>query len=294
VREQDRLAQRFETHRSHLQAVAYRMLGTHPEAEDAVQEAWIRFSRSDTSAVDNLGGWLTTVVVRVCLDLLRSRTSRREEPAGADLPDLADRARAGSDPEYEAVLADSIGPALLVVLERLSPAERLTLVLHDMFAVPFDEIGAILDRSPDAARQLASRARRKVRGSEPAGATGATDAVRQRAAVDAFLAASRDGDFDALVALLAPDVVIRADPAAQRMGASEEVRGAAVVAESFAARAHAARPALINGVAGAAWVDRGEPRAVFDFTVTEGRIAAIDIIADPGRLRQLDIAVLGD
>lgn len=221
--DQDGPVERFEASRNYLQAVAYRMLGAPGDADDAVQETWIRFSQADTSSVDNLGGWLTTVVSRVCLDMLRSRTSRHDD-AGRQIPDIAVSSAAGSDPEHEALLADSVGPALLVVLEALTPAERLALVLHDLFAVPFDDIGPLMGRSPDAAKQLASRARRKVRRAEPASDP---DAARQRAVVDAFLAASRNGDVDALLAILDPDAVIRADSIAVRFGALGELRGAA-------------------------------------------------------------------
>ena len=226
--EHEWLAERFEANRTHLRAVAYRMLGSLSEADDAVQEAWLRLSRSDTSGVENLGGWLTTVVARVCLDMLRSRKSRREEPLDAHVPEPIVSREDGIDPEHEALLADSVGLALLVVLETLAPAERLAFVLHDMFAVPFDEIAPIVGRSPTAARQLASRARRRVQG---AATVPDADLTRQREVVDAFLAASRGGDFDALLAVLDPDVVLRADRAAVPAGASREVRGAAAVAE---------------------------------------------------------------
>jgi RNA polymerase sigma-70 factor (ECF subfamily) len=288
--ERDWLAERFEAHRTHLRAVAYRMLGSVSEADDAVQEAWLRLSRADTSAVDNLGGWLTTVVARVCLNMLQSRRSRREEPIGAQVPDPVASRRDGIDPEDEALLAEGVGLALLVVLDTLTPAERLAFVLHDLFDVPFEEVAAIVGRSPAAARQLASRARRRVRGSAPPDA----DLTRQRAVVDAFLAASRGGDFGALLAVLDPDVVLRADPAAARMGVAREVRGAAAVAETFAARARAARPALVDGVPAAVWAPGGRPRVVLGFTIAGGRIVGIDLLADPERLRQLDLAVLDD
>ena len=237
----------------------------------------------------NPGGWLTTVVARVCLDLLRARKSRREEPLGAYVPDM--RREDGSDPEHEALLADSVGPALLVVLETLAPAERVAFVLHDVFAVPFEEIAAIVGRSPAAARQLASRARRRVQGGA---AVPDDDLPRQRVVVDAFLAAARGGDFAALLAVLDPDVVLRADGAAVRAGASREVRGAAAVAGTFAGRARFARPALVNGAAGAVWAPGGRPRVVFGFTIRRGRIVAIDLVADPARLRRLDLAGLDD
>jgi RNA polymerase sigma factor (sigma-70 family) len=289
--EHEWLAERFEANRTHLRAVAYRMLGSPSEAEDAVQEAWLRLSRSGMSGVENLGGWLTTVVARVCLDMLRSRKSRREEPIGAHVPEPIASRDDGSDPEHEALLAESIGLALLVVLETLAPAERVAFVLHDMFAVPFEEIGAVIGRSPAAARQLASRARRRVQGAAMAPDT---DLTRNREVVDAFLAASRGGDFDALLAVLDPDVVLRADPAAMLAGASREVRGAPAVAGTFSGRARFAQPALVNGAVGAVWAPGGRPRVVFGFTITRGKIVEIDLLADPERLRQLNLAVLSD
>jgi len=291
VVDRDWLAERFEGHRGHLRAVAYRMLGSASEADDAVQEAWLRLDRADTGDVQNLGGWLTTVVARVCLDMLRARRSRREEPHGAQPPEPTLGDEGGIDPEREALLADSIGPALLVVLDTLAPAERLAFVLHDMFAVPFDEIAAILGRSPDAAKMLASRARRRVQG---AAAVPDTDLSRQRAVVDAFLAAARGGDFEALLAVLDPDVVVRADRAAVRAGASREVRGAAAVAGTFSGRARFTRPALVNGAAGAVWAPGGRPRVVFGFTITGGKVVGIELLADPERLRELDLVVLDD
>jgi RNA polymerase sigma factor (sigma-70 family) len=295
--EHEWLAQRFEEHRTHLSAVAYRMLGSPSEADDAVQEAWLRLSRSDTSDVENLGGWLTTVVGRVCLDMLRSRRSRREEPLGEPpggrVPEpIVSRAQEGFDPEHEALLADSVGPALLVVLETLSPAERLAFVLHDMFSVPFEEIASIVGRSPNAAKMLASRARRRVQG-----ATTVPDAglARQREVVDAFLAAARGGDFDALLAVLDPDVVLRADRAAVQAGASREVRGAAAVAKrAVKGRARAARPALVNGEVGVVVAPRGRLLMVLGFTITDGKIVEIDAIGDPERLSQLDLVLLDD
>jgi RNA polymerase sigma factor (sigma-70 family) len=288
---QDWLAKQFEENRTHLRAVAYRMLGSPSEAEDAVQESWLRLSRSGTSGVENLGGWLRTIVARVCLDMLRSRTSRREEPLeGRESEPVVSREE-GIDPEREALLGDSIGPALLVVLDTLSPAERLAFVLHDMFAVPFGEIAPIVGRSPEATRQLASRARRRVQG---VATDQDTDLTRQREVVDAFLAASRNGDFEALLAVLDPDVVLRADRAGVQMGASREVRSAAAVAETFSNRARAARPALVNGTVGLVWASRGQPRVVFGLTIADGKITAIDLVADPERLRQLDVAVLDD
>jgi RNA polymerase sigma-70 factor, ECF subfamily len=283
------LAGQFQEHRSHLRGVAYRMLGSGSDADDAVQEAWLRLSRAGAGGVENLGGWLTTVVARVCLDMLRSRTARREDPIGDDGPEPVTSGEAGTDPEHEALLADSIGLALLTVLETLTPAERVAFVLHDTFAVPFDEIASIVGRSPDAARQLASRARRRVQG--PSAAPG-TDPARQRQIVDAFLAAARGGDFEALVALLDPDVVLRADQAAVQTGASEEVRGAAAVAETFSGRARAAQPALVDGAPGLVWMAGGRPRVVFDFTITDGRIVAIELLADAGRIDQLDLELL--
>ncbi len=288
--ERELLADQFEAERAHLRAVAYRVLGSPSEADDAVQEAWLRLSRSDAGGIDNLGGWLTTVVARVCLDMLRSRTARREEPLGAHAPEQVARSEDGIDPEHEALLGDSIGLALLVVLETLPPAERVAFVLHDMFAVPFDEIAPIVGRSPAAARQLASRARRRVQGATVPDA----DRTRQREVVDAFLAAARGGDLDALVALLDPDVMVRADTTAVRMGASTEVRGAPAVAETFSGRARAAQPALVNGVAGLVWAQRGVPQVVFGFTITGGKVVEIEMVADPERLEALDLVLLDD
>ena len=289
--ERDALARRFEEHRSGLRAVAYRMLGSLSEADDAVQEAWLRLSRSDADAVENLGAWLTTVVARVSLNMLRSRTTRREEPIGVRVPEpIVDRAD-GVDPEHEALLADSVGLALLVVLETLSPPERLAFVLHDMFAVPFDEIAPIVDRSPDATRQLASRARRRVRAERP---VPDADLDTQRRVVDAFLAASREGDFDALVAVLDPDVVLRAD-AGPAAGGPREVRGAAVVARqalSYSRLDLVVRPALVNGAVGAVTTRDGVLFSVGGFTIRGGRIAEMYILADPERLRRIDIAIL--
>jgi RNA polymerase sigma factor (sigma-70 family) len=284
--ERDWLARRFEDHRGRLRAVAYRMLGSASEADDAVQETWLRLSRSDADAVENLGGWLTTVVARVCLNMLEARRSRREEPVGGDLPDPVAHRGDDHDPEQQALAAEGVGLALLVVLDTLTPAERLAFVLHDLFAVPFEEIAPIVDRSPAAARQLASRARRRVQGAPPPDA----DLARQRAVVDAFLAASRQGDFEALLALLDPDVVLRADPAAVRTGAAAEVRGAAAVAGTFSGRAQTARPALVDGAPGAVWAPGGRPRVAFAFTVADGRILAIDLLADPERLARVEPA----
>jgi RNA polymerase sigma factor (sigma-70 family) len=292
VGEGDWLADRFEANRGHLRAVAYQMLGSLSEADDAVQEAWLRLSRSDASAIDNLGGWLTTVVARVCLDMLRSRTSRREEPLGAHLPEPIISPEQGLDPEHQALLADSVGLALLVVLETLGPAERLAFVLHDMFGVPFEEIAPVVDRSPTAARQLASRARRRVRGAAP---TPDADLSRQRAVVDAFMTAARGGDFDALVAVLDPDVVLHADLGAMPAGTPRVLRGAATVAGqalSFSALSEFARPALVNGAVGIVTARRGRSLSVMGFTVSGGRIVEIDVLADPERLRELDLTVL--
>jgi RNA polymerase sigma factor (sigma-70 family) len=292
VDEREWLAERFEANRTHLRALAYRMLGSVSEADDAVQESWLRLSRTQAADVENLRAWLTTVVARVCLDMLRSRNSRREEPLGPHVPEPIVSRDDGADPEHEALLADSVGLALLVVLETLGPAERLAFVLHDMFAVPFDEIAPIVGRSPAAARQLASRARRRVRGAAPAPDA---DLARQREVVDAFLAAARGGDFDALVALLDPDVVLRIDRGAVRAGAPREVRGAPAVAgqvHTFARLARFARPALVNGAAGFVVAPRGRPVAVAGFTVAGGTIVAIDLLADPARLRELDLGDL--
>ncbi|MFH9422144.1 sigma-70 family RNA polymerase sigma factor [Streptomyces sp. NPDC017529] len=292
--EKDFLAERFEEHRARLRAVSYRMLGSLSEADDAVQEAWLRLSRADAGGVGNLGGWLTTVVGRVCLDMLRARTARGEESldagesAGVRVPDpVVGSGTDGTDPEHQALLADSVGLALLVVLETLAPAERLAFVLHDMFAVPFEEIGPVVGRSAGAARQLASRARRRVRG---AATTPDADLARQREVVDAFLAASRGGDFEALVALLDPDVVLRADTGARFAGAPKVVVGARAVAGqafTFRRRARFARPALVNGAMGVVAVANGVPVSVMGMTITGGKIVAIDILADPERLRGL-------
>ena len=290
--EHDWLAERFEANRTHLRAVAYRMLGSVSEADDAVQESWIRLSRSDATKVDNLPAWLTTVVARVCLDMLRTRKARREEPLGPRVPEPIVSREDEVDPEHEALLADSVGLALLVVLETLTPPERLAFVLHDMFAVPFDEIAPIVGRSPAAARKLASRGRRRVQG---ATAVPDADLARQREAVGAFLAAARGGDFDALVAVLDPDVVLRVDRGALRPGASREFQGASAVAEqvlTFAQGAQFARPALVNGAAGFVVAPRGRPVAVAGFTVSGGKVVEIDVLADPARLRELDLTVL--
>jgi len=285
-------AERFEDNRAHLRAVAYRMLGSLSEADDAVQEAWLRLNRADASDVENLRGWLTTVVARVSLDMLRARKARREEAIVDDEVNPMPSRDATNDPEREAVLADSVGLALLVVLDTLTPSERLAFVLHDMFAMPFDEIAAIMGRSPTAARQLASRARRRVRGAD---AVPVRDLRRQRAVVDAFLAAARSGDFEKLLALLDPSVVLRMDAAAARGAAPTEVRGAAVVAaQAIRGGARAARAALVNGEVGVVVAPGGRLLMVLDFRIVEGKIAAIEAIADPGRLRGFEVAVLRD
>ena len=293
--ERDYLAEQFEAHRGRLRAVAYRMLGSVSEAEDAVQDAWLRVGRAGADDVDNLGGWLTTIVARVCLDMLRARRSRREQPFGPHVPEPIVSPEDGVDPEHEALLADSVGLALLVVLETLAPAERLAFVLHDMFAVPFDEIAPVVGRSPAAARQLASRARRRVRGAAPAPDA---DLSRQREVVSAFLAAARDGDFEALVALLHPDVVLRVDRGAPAAGLPSEFRGAPAVAaqaRTFAPLARFARPALVNGAAGfVVGRPRSPPLAVAGFTVAGGRVVEIDLLADRERVRDLDLSGLGD
>jgi RNA polymerase sigma factor (sigma-70 family) len=290
VTEQDWLADRFEEHRTHLRAVAYRMLGSLSEADDALQETWLRLSRSDVATVGNLRGWLTTVTARVCLNLLRARRSRREESMAVRVPEPIVSRQDGIDPEQEALVADSVGLALLVVLETLAPPERLAFVLHDMFAVPFEEIAPIVGRSPTAARQLASRARRRVQGApvpDP-------DLHRQRQIVDAFLKAARAGDFQALVAVLDPEVVLRADRG--EIAPSRIVRGARAVAEqaiTFSQVSPFARPALVNGAAGiVAFTQAGEPFAVLGFTVAGKTIVEIDILADPARLSRLNLAVL--
>jgi RNA polymerase sigma-70 factor (ECF subfamily) len=279
------LAEKFEANRAHLRAVAYRMLGSRSEVDDAVQEAWLRLSRSDTAGIENLSGWLTTVVARVCLDMLRSRKSRREQPLGPDVPEPVEN----PEHERETDLADSVGTALLVVLETLAPAERLAFVLHDMFAVPFEEIAPIVGRTPAAARQLASRARRRVQGTP---AVPDPDVTRQRKVVDAFLAASHNGDFEALLAVLDPDVVFRADHAAVRLGGLAEIRGAAAVANTFKGRAQAAKPALIDGAVGLAVIMGGQLRIALNLTIADDRIVAIEAVADPERLSGIDLAVL--
>jgi RNA polymerase sigma-70 factor (ECF subfamily) len=283
-------AEQFEAHRTRLRAVAYRMLGSASEADDAVQEAWLRLSRTDAGAVANLGGWLTTVVGRICLDMLRARRARREDSIGAWLPEPLVSEDLEADPAHEAELADAVGLALLVVLETLDPAERLAFVLHDMFGVPFAEIAAIVGRSPAAARQLASRGRRRVRGGAP---VPDTDLARQRAAVDAFLAAARSGDFDALLDVLDPEVVFRADAGIGARRARPPVEGGAAVAravlEGGARFAPLARPALVNGAAGLVVGRRGRPVAVVGFTVSGGRIVAIDVVTDRAKLQAIAV-----
>jgi RNA polymerase sigma factor (sigma-70 family) len=290
MNQQQWLAEQFEEQRPHLRAVAYRMLGSLSEADDAVQDAWLRLSRADAGEVENMRAWLTTIVARVALNMLRARRARREQPLEAHLPDPILQPADSRDPEHEALLADSVGLALLVVLEALPPAERLAFVLHDMFGVPFDEIAPIVDRSPVAARQLASRARRRLRG-----APTAPDASLpgQRTVVDAFFAAAREGDLEALVAVLDPDVVLRSDGGMARPFASIELRGARAVARraiSFAGLSPFVRPALVNGVAGVVVAPHGAAFSVMAFTVRGGKIVAIDSLADPERLRVLNLA----
>ena len=288
------LAEQFEAHRAHLRSVAYRMLGSVSEADDAVQESWLRLSRSDANDIENLGGWLTTVVARVSLNMLRSRDTRREEPMNVHVPDPIVSREEVSGPEDEAIVADSVGLALLVVLETLTPAERLAFVLHDMFGVPFDEISTMVGRSPEAARQLASRARRRVRGAAP---VPDTDLSRQREVVDAFFAAAHGGDFDALVAVLDPDVVLRSDGGAARPDDSVVVRGAGNVAAralTFARLSPFVRPALVNGAAGVVVAPPGRVFSVLAFTVRDGKIVEIDGLSDPERLRDIDLTVLDD
>jgi len=288
--EEVRLAEQFEEHRARLRAVSYRMLGSLGEADDAVQEAWLRLRRSDAGQIDNLGGWLTTVVARICLNVLRSRRRHPEESLEVHVPDPVIDRPDTVEPEHEALLADAIGLALMTVLQTLPPAERLALVLHDSFAVPFEEIARIVDKTPAATRQLASRGRRKVQDSPT---TPEPDRARQREVVDAFFAASRGGDFDALVALLDPDVVLRSDTG--RPDTSHVLRGAQSVASNaltYSSGARWTRPALINGAAGVVIAPHGRPVAVLAFTVADGRVVAIDALGDPVRLQQLDLSVL--
>ena len=286
--DQELLATEFDANRDHLRAVAYRMLGSGTDADDAVQEAWVRLSRSDVGTIDNLGGWLTTVVSRVCLDMLRARKVRT---AGAIDDPAKEVATTDStlDPEQEAMLGDAVGAAMLVVLDNLGPAERVAFVLHDTFGVPFEQIAPIVGRSTEATRQLASRARNRVRGADP---SGHVDADRHRELVTAFLAAARQGDFDRLLALLDPDVALVPDAAAERMGTPAGLRGSRDVAGVFSGRAQAAQPALIDGLTGLAWATGGTPRVVFTFTLDGERIVRIDTIADPDRIAELDVELL--
>ena len=282
------LAEQFEAHRAHLRAVAHRMLGSAEEADDAVQEAWLRLQRHGSTDVANLGGWLTTVVGRVCLDVLRRRRARREEPLDLHAPNL----EGGPEPEHEAELADSVGLALLVVLDTLTPPERLAFVLHDLFAVPFDEVAAVLDRTPAAARQLASRARRRVQG-VPAGAD-PTDARRRQEVVQAFLAAARGGDFAGLLAVLDPDVVLRADAAVPDLGGLQRLSGDQAIARAFLGKARATRAALLDGAPGAVFLLGGRLRGALEFVVSGGRITAVDVVFDPLVLDALDVVLLED
>lgn len=287
--DQDLLSEKFEANRGHLRKVAYRMLGSATEADDAVQEAWLRLSRAGASDVENLRGWLTTVVARVCLDMLRSRKARREESLGPHVPEPVAGPEDG--PEHDRLLADSVGLALLVVLEALAPAERVAFVLHDMFDMPFDEIAAIVGRTPAATRQLASRARRRVQGAAP---VPDPDIACKREVVDAFLAASHRGDFEALLAVLDPDVVFRADATAVRMGSEAEIRGAAAVANTFKGRAQGAKPALVDGELALTVMFGGRLRIVLGLTIAGERIVAIDAIADAGHIAELDVEAFGD
>ena len=289
MREDDWLATRFEEHRPRLRAIAYRMLGSTSDADDAVQDAWIRLSRADVDSVENLGGWLTTVLSRVCLNILQARRSHPETSFALEMPEPAGDAPA-TDPEQETLLADSIGLALTIMLDTLSPPERVAFVLHDIFGISFAEIASIVGRNEAAARQLASRARRRVRMQD---ADRETNRLRQARLVDAFLAAARRGEFDQLLATLDPDVVLHADHTAVRLGAAPETHGAVAVAE-FCRRARGATPAIVNGAAAAAWMPRGKLRVVFNFTVSDEKITAIELIAEPDRLRQLDLEVLLD
>jgi RNA polymerase sigma factor (sigma-70 family) len=281
------LAERFEANRGHLRAVAYRILGSASEADDAVQEAWLRLARSDAGEIGNLGGWLTTVVARVCLDMLRARKSKREEPLGPHVPEPT---VSSASTEQEAEMAESVGLAVLVVLQTLAPAERIAFVLHDMFDLPFDEIASIVGRTPAAARQLASRARRRVQGAER---PDETELTRKQKIVDAFLAAARGSDLQGLLAVLDPDVVFRADDAAARLGDARELRGADAVARSFLGRAQAARPALIDGALGVVVAPNGRLLLVLNVAITHGKIAAINAVADPERLGEVELSVLG-
>lgn len=291
MHESNWLAERFQENRGHLRGVAYRILGSLNDADDAVQEAWLRLSRSDTSQIENLSGWLTTVVARVCLDMLRSRSSRKEDPLEAKAAEPA-APNSAANPEQETLLADSVGLAVMVVLERLTPAERLAFVLHDMFAISFDEIAMIIGRSPAAARQLASRARRRVQG----GSTAAETSIeQQRPVVEKFLSALRAGDIEGMITVLDPDVVVRIDQAAVQPGAATEIHGAqnwARGAVAFSQFAHAVKPMLLDGSVGLVWAPRGHLQRALRFKFREGKIATVDILADPARLRELDLVVL--
>ncbi len=282
--ERDWLAERFESHRSHLRGVAYRLLGSRSEADDAVQEAWLRLSRSQNDEIDNLGGWLTTVVGRISLDMLRSRTTRREDVFDAEDRESIAESDATIDPQAEAELADSVGLALLVVLEALSPSERLAFVLHDLFDVPFDEIAPIVGRTPAASRQLASRARRRVRGADPDGPPMPADVIRRQAIVDAFFSAARGGDFEALLTMLDPEVVLRADAVTVAMGAEPETVGSSAVVKFFEGKAHAAESAFVNGAPGAVWAVRDAIRVAFEFIFDGERIVGINLIGDQERI----------
>lgn len=290
--EKNFLNDQFEANRAHLRAVAYRMLGSLSEAEDAVQETWLRLNRADAASVENLGGWLTTVTARVCLDMLRSRKSRREETLETEETERASASAAGVDPEQEALFAESVGLALLVVLKRLEPAERVAFVLHDTFGLPFEDIAPVVGRSITATRQLASRARRRVRGADVDAET--ADVARQRQIVGAFLKASRDGDLTTLLAMLDPDVVFRSDAAAVKMGGKPEIRGADAVAQTFKGRAAAARPALLDGVVGIAVAPQGHLRIVLNIAIADGRIVEIEAIADPEYLQEIEMSILDD
>jgi RNA polymerase sigma-70 factor (ECF subfamily) len=289
----DRLAERFEEHRTRLRAIAYRMLGSPSEADDAVQETWLRLRRADTQEIENLGGWLTTVVSRVCLNMLRARRTRREEPLEVHVPDPLVTREDNSSPEDQALLADAVGLALLVVLDTLTPPERLAFVLHDLFALPFDEIAPIIDRSSDATRQLASRGRRRVQGASLPDVD--ADVGRQRAVVDAFFAAARGGDFDALLEVLDPDVVVRSDGGAREPAVTALTRGAEAVANramTYAQPAAHLEPVLVNGAVGVVVLVDGQPFSIMGFTVSQGRITAIDALADPERIARLDLSAL--
>ncbi|SHF28845.1 RNA polymerase sigma-70 factor, ECF subfamily [Seinonella peptonophila] len=288
------LVEQFEAHRNHLQAVAYRILGTLSEADDAIQETWIRLSRSDTSRVENMGGWLTTIVSRVCLDMLRSRKSRREELTMDNIPELVTSHQDRSDPENEALMADSVGFAMLVVLEKLNPAERIAFVLHDIFSLSFSEIAPIIGRNETATRQLASRARRRVRGVESTLQTAEAELKRKRELIDAFIAASRNGDFEKLLTVLDPNVVLRNDTAFPPAVNTPVVHGSQAVAKQFTGRAHGAKPVLVNGSVGAVIGPLSHPVFVLEFKIVDDKITEMEMIADQARLSQLDLAILND